>query len=191
MWKRAIANTILQQNPGLDVDCSQFQTCGSCIAQEGCGFCGGSGSCVSGGWFGALDKSTCGLGDYYYHQCHMSTLPLGIIMIVLTSIVVIGVLIGMGILCCCLCCKCCGDSDTEEDDTGEDRPLLGSRYLKRSSTYYQWNRPPPQQNEETNKKKMAVLDETSHNEGDTSTNKNWEDRRKALLKKYSREPVTN
>jgi hypothetical protein len=52
------------------VDCSQFTSCGSCIAQEGCGFCGNLGQCVSGGWFGALDKSTCGLNDYYYHQCH-------------------------------------------------------------------------------------------------------------------------
>lgn len=114
------------------------------------------------------------------------TLPLGIITIVLTSIVVIAVLIGMSILCCCICCKCCQDGESDEDDAGEDRPLLGSRYLKRSSTYYQWNRPPPQA--EDSKSKGKPLDEP--NEGESS-NKNWEDRRKALLKKYSREPVTN
>jgi hypothetical protein len=56
------------------VDCSQFTSCGSCIAQEGCGFCGNLASCVSGGWFGALDKSACGLNDYYYHQCHSNVL---------------------------------------------------------------------------------------------------------------------
>lgn len=143
---------------------------------------------MSGGWFGALDKSTCGLNDYYYHQCHskvkkreillklvlhkkahntkshffffiVSTLPLGIISIVLISIIIISVLIGMGIFCCCLCCQCCQGNDVEEEggQDGEDAPLLGSKYLRRSSTYYQWNRPIPESDKNNKKSKSKKI----------------------------------
>ncbi|KAI9345445.1 hypothetical protein BD770DRAFT_397108 [Pilaira anomala] len=181
-------------------------SCASCIAQEGCGYCGSIAKCVGGGWFGALDKSMCGLNDYYYHQCHMSTLPLGIICIVLISIAVLGLLVGISIVCCCLCCKCCQDGDLDED--GEDRPLLGNKYLKRSATYYQWNRPPPppssslattvkppvQQKDNSIIKQVTVLEDELPESSSISpeqNTKNWEDRRTALLKKYAREPSTN
>ncbi|CAO3644643.1 unnamed protein product [Mucor hiemalis] len=205
MLKRVVANALAKNNPGVvaNVDCSQFFSCGSCIAQEGCGYCGSIGRCVSGGWFGALDRSSCGLGDYYYHQCHMSTLPLGIISIVLISVVLLAVIVGISILCCCICCKCCQEQDVDED---EDRPLLGSNYLRRSSTYYQWNRQPPtaatkvknsgdkkntQQQNTTSDVADDLLPESvpERNESESSTKK-WEDRRQALLKKYARESPT-
>ncbi|KAI8082178.1 hypothetical protein BDF21DRAFT_417294 [Thamnidium elegans] len=185
MFKKVIQNSLLKPNPGAmaDVVCSEFISCTSCIAQEGCGYCANIAKCVSGGWFGTLDKA-CGLNDYYYHQCHMSTLPLGIICIVLMSIAALALLVGMGIICCCLCCKCCQEDDTDEDE-GEDRPLLGNRYLKRSSTYYQWNRPPPVDDKN---KKVTPADELPESSLSPEQNtKNWEDRRTALLKKYARE----
>lgn len=206
MLKRVVVNALAKNNPGViaDVDCSQFLSCGSCIAQEGCGYCGSVGRCVSGGWFGALDRSSCGLGDYYYHQCHMSTLPLGIISIVLISVVLLIVIVGISILCCCLCCKCCQEQDVDED---EDRPLLGSNYLRRSSTYYQWNRQPPaakvknsgdknsstQHNTQQQITTSDVADEPESipdRDESSSSKQKWEDRRQALLKKYAREPST-
>lgn len=96
MFKKVIQSSLLKPNPGTLADgkkkatvyllttkkkkknfltvskivvCSEFISCTSCIAQEGCGYCANIAKCVSGGWFGTLDKS-CGLNDYYYHQCH-------------------------------------------------------------------------------------------------------------------------
>lgn len=119
----------------------------------------------------------------------VSTLPLGIICIVLMSIATLALLVGMGIICCCICCKCCQEDDTDEDE-GEERPLLGNRYLKRSSTYYQWNRPPPAIDDKN--KKVTPVDELPESSLSPEQNtKNWEERRTALLKKYAREPSTN
>lgn len=128
----------------------------------------------------------------------VSTLPLGIIAIVLISVIVIAALIGLSVLCCCFCCKCCQGEELEDED--EDRPLLGSKYLRRSSTYYQWNRQPVVANkaEDTkNTKKLTSqssasvpvdqVGETASPNSSTLAN-NWEDRRTALLKKYGREP---
>lgn len=127
----------------------------------------------------------------------MSTLPLGIILIVLISIIIIAAFIGLSILCCCFCCKCCQGEDLEEDD--EDRPLLGSKYLRRSSTYYQWNRQPLVANKTDDAKNTKLISQSSpvpvDQVGDTSSpnsttiGDNWEDRRTALLKKYAREPT--
>ncbi|KAI8644328.1 hypothetical protein BD408DRAFT_413682 [Parasitella parasitica] len=178
-----------------EVDCSQFSSCSSCIAQQVCGFCGNVNKCVSGGWFGALDKSSCGLNDYYFHQCHMSTLPLGILSIALVSIIVIILIIGLSILCCCFCCKCCQRENIEDED--EDRPLLGSKYLRRSSTYYQWNRQPIVVNkinhtENTKSTSSIPVDQVGDAEppySSSTTANSWENRRTALLKKYAREPT--
>ncbi|KAL7316684.1 hypothetical protein PS15m_005753 [Mucor circinelloides] len=203
MIKNMIVNSLLKHGSSSaisDVDCSQFTSCGSCIAQEGCGFCGNIDSCVSGGWFGALDKSNCGLNDYYYHQCHMSTLPLGIISIVLISVVIVAALIGLSVLCCCFCCKCCQGEEVENED--EDRPLLGSKYLRRSSTYYQWNRQPIAANktDDTKNANKSISQSSSSVPADqvgdaaspnsSTAADNWEDRRTALLKKYAREPTS-
>lgn len=128
----------------------------------------------------------------------MSTLPLGIILIVLISIIIIAAFIGLSILCCCFCCKCCQGEDLEEED--EDRPLLGSKYLRRSSTYYQWNRQPLVANKTDDTKNTKLISQSSSSVpvdqvGDTSSpnsttiGNNWEDRRTALLKKYAREPT--
>ncbi|KAL9542610.1 hypothetical protein PS6_009702 [Mucor atramentarius] len=183
-----IVNSLLKHGSSSaisDVDCSQFTSCGSCIAQEGCGFCGNIDSCVSGGWFGALDKSNCGLNDYYYHQCH---------------IVIVAALIGLSVLCCCFCCKCCQGEEVENED--EDRPLLGSKYLRRSSTYYQWNRQPIAANktDDTKNANKSISQSSSSVPADqvgdaaspnsSTAADNWEDRRTALLKKYAREPTS-
>lgn len=124
----------------------------------------------------------------------MSTLPLGIITIVLVSVVALIALIGICVFCCCLCCNSCQGNDAEEED--ENRPLLSNKYLRRSSTYYQWNRAPVKHAEtSTNNKKKTLVDESPDalpNQSTTSdvdlNQKNWEDRRTALLKKYAREP---
>lgn len=130
----------------------------------------------------------------------VSTLPLGIIAIVLVSVVVIAALIGLSVLCCCFCCKCCQGEELEDED--EDRPLLGSKYLRRSSTYYQWNRQPvvPHKADDAkNTKKLTSQSSSSvpaDQVGDAASPdsstlaNNWEDRRTALLKKYAKEPVS-
>jgi hypothetical protein len=127
----------------------------------------------------------------------VSTLPLGIILIVLISIIVVAAFIGLSILCCCFCCKCCQGEDLEDED--EDRPLLGSKYLRRSSTYYQWNRQPVVANKTDDTKNAKLISQSSSvpvgHVGDASSSNsaiiedNWVDRRTALLKKYAREPT--
>lgn len=140
----------------------------------------------------------------YTHDDIVSTLPLGILSIVLISVVVMAALVGLSVLCCCFCCKCCqGEEELEDQD--EDRPLLGSKYLRRSSTYYQWNRQPVVPHNKAddaakNTKKLASqsasslpVDQVGDAASPTNSStiaENWEDRRTALLKKYAKEEPT-
>ncbi|KAI8884935.1 hypothetical protein K501DRAFT_181111, partial [Backusella circina FSU 941] len=166
--------------------CSQWSSCETCVLQDGCGFCGSLKSCIQGGWFGPLDTSICALNDFYYHQCHLSSLPWSIIATILISITAIA------FLGCCLCCCLCRRQQ-ESDDTEENRPLLvgPSRYLRRTSTYYQWNRVPVnKQATVTTAAPVASSPATITEEDQQSSDQSWEDRRKALIKKYAREPPT-
>ncbi|ORX55724.1 hypothetical protein DM01DRAFT_1382828 [Hesseltinella vesiculosa] len=82
----------------------------------------------------------CPVTDFYYKQCQFSSLPLGIIALLVFLVLLCLVLLGFCYLCCC-CTFCCVSGDADEE---EHQALLNdrSKYLRRSSTYYQWNRTP-------------------------------------------------
>ncbi|KAI8068183.1 uncharacterized protein B0P05DRAFT_552188 [Gilbertella persicaria] len=132
----------------IEIDCSQYTTCSSCIAQSACGFCRDPLRCTNTGWTG---NDVCGL-DAYYQQCHVSLFSMDIM-----ACLLILVLLVMSYMVY---------ARSRSHDTQEDEPLLNDRFLRRTSTYYQWNQPPlqPQQFNPTH----------------------WETRKKALLKKYER-----
>ncbi|KAI8070945.1 hypothetical protein BC940DRAFT_294823 [Gongronella butleri] len=124
-------------------DCDQWKDCASCVANTRCAFCASLNKCIQGNWFGVVNKTMdyCPVTDFYYKQCQFSSLPLGIMALFVLLVLLTLVLIGFCYLCCC-CSLCCSASDPDEE---ENQALLGdrSKYLRRSSTYYQWNRSPP------------------------------------------------
>lgn len=72
----------------------------------------------------------------------------------------------------------CIKRDTREEEVDEESPLLKG-HVRRSSTYYQWNRSPPS-------KHSSIHEEADSSSTPSTAVTNWEDRRKALLKKYER-----
>ncbi|CAO3627267.1 unnamed protein product [Cunninghamella blakesleeana] len=83
----------------------------------------------------------CPLNDYYYKQCEFSSLPLGIMASIVFFALFILVIIGFCYLFCCFTCCCKSDIDEEER---QQLLLAGDRHhLKRTSTFYQWNKSPP------------------------------------------------
>ncbi|KAI8380744.1 hypothetical protein BD560DRAFT_386999 [Blakeslea trispora] len=150
-------------------DCSQWNTCSSCIAHTGCGYCNQLESCVQASWIGT---ESCPLSDTFYQQCHVSLALISGVMLTI-------LLIGLALLCCCLC----RHNAYEEQEEEEGRPLLNpnDRSLRRTSTYYQWNQPPP-------KKQVKHQPSFSADELSAAYQNNWEGRKKALLKKYERPP---
>ncbi|OZJ03543.1 hypothetical protein BZG36_04173 [Bifiguratus adelaidae] len=112
--------------------CSQLDGCGSCATRSDCGFCRGTNICVPGYVLGPINTTECKLSDYTYRQCAVPHLHA---IIVVASI--LGALFLLLVVWCA--CKCC------RRRTPEQEPLLPNpRYLRRSSTYYQWNRAPPE-----------------------------------------------
>ncbi|CAO3592330.1 unnamed protein product [Absidia cylindrospora] len=194
--------------------CSQWTDCLSCVADSGCGYCSSLGKCIQGNWFGVINRSTdyCPVTDYYYKQCQFSSLPLGIMASFVLFVLLILVLVGLCYLCCCCACCCRSDSDEEE----RQMLLRGdrSRYLQRSSTYYQWNRAPPPSTTQFKHQPQPSHHQRPHSylppspspsnqhhhhhrrygsgysispEDTVTSQDTWESRRSQLLKKYARD----
>ncbi|KAI9303268.1 hypothetical protein BJ944DRAFT_268705 [Cunninghamella echinulata] len=183
--------------------CIQWKDCASCVINPGCAFCASLNKCIEGNWFGVVNKTMdyCPVNDYYYKQCEFSSLPLGIMASIVFFALLILVIIGFCYLCCCFSCCCKGDQDEEERQL-----LLGDRHqhhLRRTSTYYQWNKSPPtsinqfQQQQHQGYQTYRIPPESpiiSSHSNTNSTNNNinspdtWESRKSHLLKKYARDP---
>ncbi|KAI8149177.1 hypothetical protein BJV82DRAFT_590935 [Fennellomyces sp. T-0311] len=74
----------------------------------------------------------------------------------------------------------------EDEEQGDERSALlsstfRSRYLKRTPTFYQWNRPPPTP-------PPSTTNATNDDESSNSQQESRMSRRKELLKKYARSP---
>lgn len=103
-------------------------------------------------------------------------------------VVAAGSVVGVLLLSCLGLIYCCWrrrrQSVANGQASGDDerqgllgRASLTARYLKRSSTYYQWNRPPP----------ISPAPSSSSIEDDHVS---WDKRRSALLKKYAKDHDT-
>ncbi|KAL0088488.1 hypothetical protein J3Q64DRAFT_1875448 [Phycomyces blakesleeanus] len=174
------------------LDCGQWTAdCSVCASKKGCGFCANElGSCVNGFWQGPLDTNDCPTQAYFYDQCQLSTrsLEIGIFVAFVLAILLIVFL--------CVCCRRRRYNDeTEEEERQSLLPsgTFGTKYLRRSATYYQWNRPPPPPPTKArftkalqNQKLPTQSPPLSLNGPSQPQNANWEDRRLALLKKYAR-----
>ncbi|KAI9030953.1 hypothetical protein CLU79DRAFT_831480 [Phycomyces nitens] len=171
------------------LDCGQWTAdCSVCASKKGCGFCANDlGSCVNGYWQGPLDTTHCPTQAYFYDQCQLSTRSLEIGILVALVIAILFVVF------VCMCCRRRRYNDeTEEEERQALLPsgTFGTKYLRRSATYYQWNRPPPPSKLRTDKvlqnKLSGQSPPLSPHGPSQPANTNWEDRRSALLKKYAR-----
>ncbi|KAG2182306.1 hypothetical protein INT43_007233 [Umbelopsis isabellina] len=190
---------------GSSLVCSEFKNCSACVVNPQCGFCVISGQCIPGNWLGPeyMDACTGGRLHYYYGQCIVSHKPILIAGISLLSIAVFTTLV--------LLLRCC-----KRSHNSEYRPLLptsGSGLLRRSSTYYQFNRNVPGSRRKPslserpwpNSRKLSGQgspsssqnpseDDVAHqNEIDIQHQNDykaikWDERRKELLKKYGKSP---
>ncbi|CAO3620393.1 unnamed protein product [Cunninghamella echinulata] len=156
--------------------CIQWKDCASCVINPGCAFCASLNKCIEGNWFGVVNKTMdyCPVNDYYYKQCEFSSLPLGIMASIVFFALLILVIIGY------------------------------QHHLRRTFTYYQWNKSPPtfinqfqQQQQHQGYQTYRIPPESpiiSSHSNTNSTNNNinspdtWESRKSHLLKKYARDP---
>ncbi|RUS34262.1 hypothetical protein BC938DRAFT_481608 [Jimgerdemannia flammicorona] len=117
--------------------CGVYTNCGSCVAVDSCGFCVKANKCVAGGVWGPAEKDSCGEGakfDFLYQQCQVTHKYLLYGLAIVISLATFG---GLAIIMYC----CCRGQDPERQRLLQSRP-----YVRRSATYYQWNRPPPSDN---------------------------------------------
>ncbi|CAM0142798.1 hypothetical protein VKS41_002638 [Umbelopsis sp. WA50703] len=200
-----VMNNFSLYEAGNSLVCSEFKDCSACVANPQCGFCVVSGQCIAGNWLGPeyMDACTGGRLHYYYGQCIVSHKPILIAGISLLSIVVFTILV--------LLLRCC-----KRSQNSEYRPLLptsGSGVVRRSSTYYQFNRNVPGsrrkpslserpwpnsrrlsgQGSPSSSQNQSEEDAVHQNEIDVQHQNDykavkWDERRKELLKKYGKSP---
>ncbi|KAI7857195.1 hypothetical protein BDC45DRAFT_533104 [Circinella umbellata] len=130
----------------------------------------------------------------------MTILALGILIVSATVIV--------SLMVYCYCCNAShrrsSTLDVEEQQQPDDRsPLLSTsfraRYMKRTSTFYQWNRPAPPSPSSSSlseqHQEQQGLSSQQQQDRDTQKDNNkrssWISRRTELLKKYARSPSFN
>ncbi|KAH8550591.1 hypothetical protein BGW37DRAFT_497555 [Umbelopsis sp. PMI_123] len=198
-------NVTLYETEGQNV-CSKMNDCYSCTQNDQCGYCVLSQICVPGNWLGPSDIEACSGGrlQYYYGQCTVSHKPILIAATSIASVIIFTMFI--------LFFRCCFRSRNSEY-----RPLLpssGSGLVRRSSTFYQFNRNVPGSRRKPSlterpwpnaKTLSASASTSSQSRAQTDDDPNasqevdtpqpndykaikWDERRKELLKKYGRSP---
>ena len=86
--------------------CRSFNsTCGRCIDQNGCFWCGSTSSCHS---FNIIPKG-CSKAQWYAGQCTIA----GFWLIIILPCVALFLIISL--ICCCWCCCCRKDKGSEEE----------------------------------------------------------------------------
>ncbi|CAO3662962.1 unnamed protein product [Umbelopsis ramanniana] len=189
--------------------CSQMNDCSSCTQNDQCGYCVLSQSCVPGNWLGPSDIEACSGGrlQYYYGQCTVSHKPILIAATSIASVIVFTLFV--------IFFRCCFRSRNSEY-----RPLLpssGSSLVRRSSTFYQFNRNVPGSRRKpslserpwpnaktlsSNTSPSTSSQSRPQNDDDTNVSQDvdtppapndykaikWDERRKELLKKYGKSP---
>ena len=131
--------------------------------------------------------------------------------ILASGILIVSATVIVSLMVYCYCCNASHQPsntlDVEDQQQPDDRsPLLTTsfraRYMKRTSTFYQWNRPAPpspsssslseqhqQQHGSSSQQQQQEDDRDNQKENDKRSS--WISRRTELLKKYARSPSFN